>query len=345
MNSHPTISIIIPTRNRRRLLQETIDSVLAQTYENWELIVIDDASEDETWPWLRGLQDARLQTFRFDEHIERTRARNFGLEKAQGDFVLFLDDDDLLPPAALQAHVRALTLHSAALGSVGSFMMFGENGARQTTRYVRRRRLHDLWPDLMFGHIPVFGQCVFRTETVKMVKGWDTAYNICEDHVLWLRLSPLGRIVLLPDLVLEYRVHSGQWRTRKLWQLMTKIRKRAIKKLEGERRKQAERIMQAREHFRAGENHYAKGETARALAAYLKTVRLMPGALRSPVTRMMIVPPILKCLIGGRPVIARLPGKKPLEFSRPRIVDEGGEELQSLDGESGHRQAFPEAAA
>ncbi len=345
MSSQPTISIIIPTHNRRRLLQETIASVVAQTFEDWELLVIDDASEDETWPWLRGLQEARIQAFRFDGQVERTRARNFGLEKAAGDFVLFLDDDDLLPRSALQAHLRALELYPSALGSVGGFMMFGENGARQTTRYVRRRRLHDLWPDLMFGHIPVFGQCMFRTQTVKMVKGWDTAYNICEDHELWLRLSPLGRIVLLPDLVLEYRVHSGQWRTRKLWQLMTKIRKRAIKRLEGKRREHAESIMQAREHFRAGENHFAKGETARALAAYLKTVRLMPGALRSPVTRMMIVPPILKCLIGGRPVIARLPGKKTLEFSRPRIVDEGGEEYQPLDGESGLRQTFPEAAA
>ena len=318
---NPTVSIIIPTHNRRRLLQETIDSVLAQSYRHWELIVIDDASEDETWPWLRGLQDARIQAFRFEEHNERTRARNRGLDVAKGDFVLFLDDDDLLPPAALQAHLSALERYPSALASVGGYMMFDENGARQTTRYLRRRKLHDIWQDLMFGHVPVSGQCLFRTPAVKSVNGWDAAYNICEDHVLWLKLAPLGRIALLPDIVLHYRLHRGQWRPRKLWQLMTKIRKRAIKRFEGERLAQAERILLAREHFRAGENHYAAGETAKALRAYLKTAQLRPGVLRSPLTRMMIIPPMLKCLFGER-----LFNGKPLDFSRARIVDERGEE-------------------
>ncbi|MCG3119060.1 MAG: hypothetical protein ALAOOOJD_01388 [bacterium] len=319
MSRNPTISIIIPTHNRRRLLQETVESVLAQTYRNWELLVIDDASTDETWSWLRGLQNAQVRPFRFEEHRERTQARNFGLEAAKGEFVLFLDDDDLLPAAALQAHWEALQKYPVAPGTAGSFIMFDENGGRQAIRYGWRRKLYDLWPDLLFGHIPVSGQSLFRTQVIKAMHGWDTDYNICEDHVLWLKLSQLGRIVLLPDIVLHYRLHGGQWRPRKLWQLMTKIRKRAIKKLDAKQRAPAEKILQAREFFRAGEKHYAAGETAKALQAYLQTMRLLPGVLLSPVTRRMLVSPMLKCLIGGRPVIERLPGRKSLEFSSLRL--------------------------
>ncbi|NUO83324.1 glycosyltransferase [candidate division KSB1 bacterium] len=324
MRDKPAISIIIPTHNRRRLLQETVASVFAQTFRNWELIVIDDASSDDTWEWLRGLQNAQVRIFHFEEHRERTQARNFGLEAARGEFVLFLDDDDLLPASALQMHWDALSQYPETFGSVGSFIMFDENGGRQAVRYGRRRQAHDLWPDLLFGHIPVSGQSLFRTQAMTEINGWDTDYNICEDHVLWLKLSQLGRIVLLPDVVLHYRLHRGQWRPRKLWQLMTKIRKRALKKLNAAQRMQAEKILQAREHFRSGENHYARGETVKALQAYCKTAWLLPGVLLSPVTRMMLVAPMLKCLLGGRPVIERVLGRKPLEFSRLHVAEDEG---------------------
>lgn len=344
MSSNPTISIIIPTHNRRRLLQETVESVLAQTYRHWELLVIDDASTDETWSWLRGLQNTQVRAFRFDEHRERTQARNFGLEASKGEFVLFLDDDDLLPASALQAHWDALQKYPVAPGTAGSFVMFDENGGRQAIRYGWRRKVHDLWPDLMFGHIPVSGQSLFRTQVIKAMNGWDTDYNVCEDHVLWLQLSQLGKIVLLPEIVLHYRLHGGQWRPRKLWQLMTKIRKRAMKKLDANQRAQAERILQAREFFHAGEKHYAAGESAKALQAYLQTARLLPGVLLSPVTRMMLLAPMLKCLIGGRPVIERLPGRKPLEFSPLRLDDRVDDMNQGRAGRNSQPQALGETA-
>jgi len=321
MRSQPKISIIVPTHNRRQFLEATINSVRAQSITNWELIVIDDASDDETWPWLRQLQNSQIKTFRLEQHSERTAGRNWGLEAAKGEFVLFLDDDDLLPVSALQAHLESFQRHPSASGSVGCYMMFDENGAQQTFRYFRRRRLHDIWPDLLFGHIPVFGQCLFRAAVIKSAGGWDGEFIPIEDHQLWLRIAPHGRVVMLPEVVLHYRVHAGQWRPRKLWKLMTRVRQRAVKKLEGERRKHAERIMQAREHFREGEIFSGDGEAARALRSYLKAVRLQPGILRSPLTRAMIMPPIMKCLVGER-----LANRQQPQFARARVVDYHGEE-------------------
>ena len=331
----PTISIVTATHNRRRLLAETLASVMAQTFTGWELLVIDDASTDETWPYLNQLNEPRLKKFRLEQHGERSTARNLGLEAATGEYVLFLDDDDLLEKTALQNHLAALQKNPGALGTVGGFVMFDENNARQVTHYVRRHRVHDIWPDLLFGHIPIFGQCLFRTAMIKSAGGWDGEFIPIEDHQLWLRLSRLGQIVLLSGTVLNYRIHSGQWRPRKLWKLMNKVRERSIKKIPEEKRAVAEKILAAREQYRQAENHFYGGETAQALRCYFKALQIRPQLLGSPVTRPMVLSPLLKCLAGGQPVFSwwqRLAKKKMIDTSGYMTIDGYGQGHPAIDG-------------
>ncbi len=90
------ISIVTPTHNRCGWLKEMVASVFAQTIGSWELIIVDDASTDETWSWLQGLGDARVRKIRLAQHAERSKARNLGLQGAKGRLILFLDDDLLL---------------------------------------------------------------------------------------------------------------------------------------------------------------------------------------------------------------------------------------------------------
>src|SRR5437016_5583373 len=87
----PLVTVVIPTRNRLRYLEEAIESVRRQTYPNWELVVVDDASEDGTWEWLQMLVDPRIHALRQPQHRERSAARNRGLAEARGEYVLFLD--------------------------------------------------------------------------------------------------------------------------------------------------------------------------------------------------------------------------------------------------------------
>src|SRR5688500_17684329 len=96
------ISVVIPTHDRLALLSEAVQSVLVQTTSDWELIVIDDHSIDGTAEWVKSTSDERVRVVQLEEHSERSRARNIGLSRAQGDHVLFLDDDDLLLPRALE---------------------------------------------------------------------------------------------------------------------------------------------------------------------------------------------------------------------------------------------------
>jgi len=96
------ISVILPTRNRRHWLERAIGSVAAQTYANWELVVVDDASDDDTPGWLAGLYEPRLRILR-TTGVGAAAARNIGLDVATGNIVAYLDDDNVMHPGWLKA--------------------------------------------------------------------------------------------------------------------------------------------------------------------------------------------------------------------------------------------------
>ncbi|MCM3597512.1 glycosyltransferase family 2 protein [Metabacillus idriensis] len=94
MNTMPLVSVIIPTYNRGYLIEKTIRSVLNQTYTNLELIVVDDASIDDTECKLSSISDSRLKYIRLSENTNGTRPRNLGIEMSSGEYIAFLDSDD-----------------------------------------------------------------------------------------------------------------------------------------------------------------------------------------------------------------------------------------------------------
>src|SRR5690554_5935610 len=118
MQEHPLVSIIIPTYNRAHLIGETLDSVLAQTYTNWECIIIDDGSSDNTEQLLSKYteKDLRFQYLTRPSNSPKgaNACRNFGLENSKGDYVNFFDSDDIMHPDKLLTQVRILQKHTEA---------------------------------------------------------------------------------------------------------------------------------------------------------------------------------------------------------------------------------------
>ncbi len=111
MSSRPLFSIIIPTHNRASLLAKGIRSILAQDWEDWELLVIDDGSTDDTKAVVNGFADDRIRYF-YKDHHERSRARNYGIELAQAPYLCFVDDDDYWLPEHLSSFQKVLANHS-----------------------------------------------------------------------------------------------------------------------------------------------------------------------------------------------------------------------------------------
>lgn len=302
METRPHVTVVIPTHNRRWLLEETLASLARQSFTGWEAVVVDDASQDATWSWLSELQHPRVRKIRLPQKSERAVARNAGLADAEGAFVMFLDDDDQLPPRALEIHMEALRRHPDAIASIGGYEMFGDPAAAGEVHIVRRLSVRPILHDVLFGWMAVSGQCLFRADVLRAVGGWEGSRIPIEDHVLWLRAAELGPVALLPRIVLMYRVHPGQWRPENLQQMMTEVREEAVQRMSEPERGVGQRILTGRALANAAYQRYEQGRPLAALALFARTLAMLPSVRRSRLARHQLLVAMLKCLVGGRGV-------------------------------------------
>jgi glycosyltransferase involved in cell wall biosynthesis len=282
----PTVSVVIPTRNRLPLLREAIDSVERQSFPDWEAVVVDDASDDETSSWLEHLNDRRIRPIRLDRHSERSVVRNRGLQEAQGDFVLFLDDDDRLTSAALARLCGALGRRPDAVAAVGANVRFDPTGRRERAPHPRFGFTRMIWRDVLAGWDSGSGQALFRADRVREVGGWNEELSYWELGDLWFRVSRLGPVVFVPATVLELRLHPGQAPpgpgTRD-------PRPDLVRLLPARERGRAKRLVAARQLVHDGDDARFLHQHRRAVGCYLRAVRMAPLLLRSPLTRPDLV--------------------------------------------------------
>jgi glycosyltransferase involved in cell wall biosynthesis len=278
----PKVTVVVPTRNRLPLLQEAIDSVERQRISAWEAVVVDDASEDGTAAWLEAQPDLRIRPVRLDQHSERSAARNRGLDEANGDFVLFLDDDDRLLPGSLERLSRALERRPGAVAAVGAAVRFDPSGGRERATHPRFAFTRTVWPDVLAGWDSGSGQALFRTERLRAAGGWNAGLSYWELGDLWFRVARLGPVTFLPATVLELRLHPGQTPPNPPTR---DPRPDFLRALPPGDRDLGARLIRAREFVHAGDDARFRGEHRVALANYLRAVRTAPRLIRSPLTR------------------------------------------------------------
>lgn len=119
---YPTLSVIIPTYNREKLIARSIRSVLHQTYRDFELILIDDGSTDETEQVVQDFGDERIRFFRQEENRGAAAARNIGIKESKGTFIAFQDSDDEWLPEKLERHMQVFEKELPGIGVVYSDM-------------------------------------------------------------------------------------------------------------------------------------------------------------------------------------------------------------------------------
>ena len=312
MPDRPIVSVIVPTRNRRAYLEEALESVRRQTFERWEIVVVDDASEDGTRAWIEALRDDRLRLLGMESNVGSTITRNAGLEAARGDYCLFLDDDDLLPPDALARHVAAIAAHPAAIATLGAVGRVDAAGAPAPglLRPVRSPKLHgDVWRDVLFWWVWVVGASLFRRSALEAVGGFDESIRFYGDDVdLWLRLGHGGEVVLLPETVLLFRSHD-QTRPDDYLELLATLRRRHAATCDPAHRAAARRVVAAHDalsdlRVRAGR----PGNLGR-IAKLLARVARCPALLASPLSSRQIGAAIRRDLAMD-PWLRSLPGRR-----------------------------------
>jgi glycosyltransferase involved in cell wall biosynthesis len=206
---HPKVSIVLPVYNGGALLNDAIDSVLSQSLGDFELIVLDDGSTDDTWELLQALSDPRIHAYRHD-NMGLPATLNRGISLAKGRYIARLDHDDLMMPSRLEAQAHYLDAHKdvALLGTAARIFV----GNEPTERYHRHPRSSKaLKLRLLFDNPFVHASIMFRRDAILAIGGYCTDKDRLppEDYELWSRVAREHDIANLEDVLTIYREVPG----------------------------------------------------------------------------------------------------------------------------------------
>lgn len=212
MTHPPTVSVVIPTHDRLRYLREALASLRAQTRDDWEALIVDDGSTDDTLAYLEGLRDDRVKVLERAHTGNVSRLRNAGIREARGRWIAFLDSDDRWQPEKLEVQLDALRHETTCGWSYTRAGAIDANG----------RELHDEWlagaPDasgailrpLLLHEARIVAPAVMaERELLRRVGGFDESLPFCEDYDLWIRLARASAVVAVPEMLCRVRRHGG----------------------------------------------------------------------------------------------------------------------------------------
>ncbi|MDP6112052.1 MAG: glycosyltransferase family 2 protein [Planctomycetota bacterium] len=210
MSMETLISIVTPTFNRSAYLGETIQSVLDQDYQNFEHIVVDDGSTDNTHEVVEEFSDTRLR-FVPKKHSGVSSTRNRGIEEAEGDFILWLDSDDVLLPDALSNHVSVINEFPKADVFYGHLIYCDASLnklhiAKLPEWYGKTPALLELLPTTCPISNPA---TMVRAVCYEWFGDYDESFLRAEDYEMWARLAKFTNFKLVDNLLAKYRVHES----------------------------------------------------------------------------------------------------------------------------------------
>jgi glycosyltransferase involved in cell wall biosynthesis len=225
----PDVTVVIPTRNRWRLLStRALPSALAQEGVALEVVVVDDASSDETAFGLERLEDERVRTVRHSERGGLAEARNTGIAAARSDWVAFLDDDDLWAPDKLRRQLELA--HATGASFVYSPALYVDD-ERRSVEIARAPDPEQLRPRLLAGEaIPAGGSNVIvKTEPIREVGGFDSKIFHIGDFDCWIRLDRICRAAACEEPLIAYMQHPGNMHLRSASRLLSDVRRMRAK--------------------------------------------------------------------------------------------------------------------
>ena len=206
----PKVSVVIPTYNRQRLVQDTIDSVLRQTFEDLELIVIDDGSTDDTRRVLQDRYGTRIR-YVYQENQGESAARNHGIALADGEYVAFVDSDDLWHPQKLERQVEVSDADPGiGLGSTQAYWINYQGLRLRRTPDGQGRQGESIsWGELILDNVIAGGgsSALIRKECLERTGGFDQSIRFGEEWDLWIRIAHDSRVHQIPVPLVYYRLN------------------------------------------------------------------------------------------------------------------------------------------
>jgi glycosyltransferase involved in cell wall biosynthesis len=262
----PTLSVILAVYNGERFLRKAIDSVLRQTYRDFELIVIDDASTDSTASILDDYDDPRLILIHNPMNLGQTKSLNKGIKVARGHLIARQDADDISKPNRFQQQVSFLQSHPSS-GLVGTSYEVIDQTGRILETVILPSGNDEIQKRLREGNLFCHGSVIIRSKVLEEVGGYREAFPVTQDYDLWLRVAEIAELANLREPLYQFRF-GGQTVSRKKRGLQLAYRSLAQKLARQRRTEGQERDIPANVYAAFPPNTMDLFEEARG-AAYL----------------------------------------------------------------------------
>lgn len=278
----PKVSVIIPAFNQARFLREAVDSVLGQTLRDFEIIVVDDGSTDNTPEVAQSFTDRRVR-YVCQENRGLAGARNTGIAMSSGEFIAFLDSDDTYSPHKLELQTDSLSEHPA-VGLVASGYQYVDEAGKLLGE--ERPWLNCPKPtleSLLLGGLTAVHAVLIRRAWLERVGMFDASFRAAEDMDLWYRLGLAGcEMEWVPAIACQYRIHGQNMSRgvkahyRALYTALDKVF--ASSELPGELRERRNRVYAQAKLGETG-RHYGAGNVDEAKSCLRAALKLDPTLL------------------------------------------------------------------
>lgn len=210
MSSKPAVSVIISTHNRATLLPRALRSVLLQTFHDFELIVVDDASVDNTDEVMQEFIDERIRYIRHEMQKGGPAARNTGIRESRGTYIAFLDDDDEWLAGKLSGQHAKISSSSEKVGVIycgGEVVSESGKIIRKDIPLCRGNVLRDLLWGPLFGSVT---KALIRRECFDRAGYFDENLKSCQDWDMWLRIAKYYDFDYVPEILCRIHQHESQ---------------------------------------------------------------------------------------------------------------------------------------
>ncbi|SPE32179.1 Glycosyltransferase family protein (fragment) [Acidobacteriia bacterium SbA2] len=210
MLSVPVVSVVTPAYNRHAVLPRAISSVLAQNLQNWEMIIVDDASTDDTERVVGGFRDSRIRYIRHQSNRGQSAAQNTGAAAARGRFLSFLDSDDEWLPGKLASEVALFESAGERVGLVysGKVLMDHRGFVVKVRIPSVEGRVHEKL--LEWDFIGTCSRVSMRKSILEAVGGFDASLRNCQDWDMWIRVSKLTEVGCIRECQVKRHLGSDQ---------------------------------------------------------------------------------------------------------------------------------------
>jgi glycosyltransferase involved in cell wall biosynthesis len=204
MADSPKISVIMPVYNGERYLRESIESILGQTFTDFEFIIINDASTDSSAKIMQSYDDSRIRITNNSTNIGLTRSLNMALELAEGEYIARQDDDDISLPERFEKQIKYFEEQpeTAVLGT--SIYTIDEDGEIIGKRVISAEPSRNSFHDSFLIH----GSTMYKKDIIRKLGGYNEIFRLSQDFDLWLRVAKHHQIRGIPETLYKLRYHQ-----------------------------------------------------------------------------------------------------------------------------------------